>query len=289
MIRFSPKDIRDLEKWANGLSKLDFLDPLLVESAQKTVRAIKEGSRGNAMSDEKTEKELSNLQKRLWDRSPAPKLTPEQLNAIDLLILGKTDREVSEIVNVRRETVTKWHKNPFFIAELNAKREELWTDSKLRLKALAHEAVNVLTNGLHSSDEKVAITAAVHILKVTGLYDGEWKSSIRTPKTPEEAVWDQVVKKNTAIYAQVRPDAFTDWTTREWTEKVGTDLAAKYMDIEYEKAVDEQRKELRESRKRAKAQLPQVEPIPLIVEPINEASLEHKDGDKTIMQEAISA
>jgi transposase len=42
-----------------------------------------------------------------------PNLTPEQLNAIDLLILGKTDREVSEIVGVRRETVTKWHKNPF--------------------------------------------------------------------------------------------------------------------------------------------------------------------------------
>ena len=27
MIRFSSKDIRYFEKWANGLSKLDFLDP----------------------------------------------------------------------------------------------------------------------------------------------------------------------------------------------------------------------------------------------------------------------
>ena len=100
------------------------------------------------------------MQERLWDRSPAPRLTPEQLNAIDLLILGKTDREVSELIGVRRETVTKWHKNPFFTAELNVKRDALWIDSKLRLRALASEAVNVLTNGLHSSDEKIAITSA---------------------------------------------------------------------------------------------------------------------------------
>ncbi len=59
------------------------------------------------MSDEKLEAELNKLQKKLWDRSPAPKLTPEQLNAIDLLILGKTDREVSELCGVARETVTK--------------------------------------------------------------------------------------------------------------------------------------------------------------------------------------
>ena len=93
MINFSSKDIRDLEKWANGLSKFDFLDPLLVKTAQKTVNSLKEDLRGDSMRD-KTEKELNEMQNRLWDRSPAPRLTPEQLNAIDLLILGKTDKEV---------------------------------------------------------------------------------------------------------------------------------------------------------------------------------------------------
>jgi DNA-binding NarL/FixJ family response regulator len=58
----------------------------------------------------------------MQERSDAPKLTPEQLNAVDLLILGKTDKEVSETIGVRRETVTRWHKNAFFIAELNARR-----------------------------------------------------------------------------------------------------------------------------------------------------------------------
>ncbi len=74
----------------------------------------------------------------------------------------------------------------------------------------------------------------------------------------------------TRDYAQVRPDAFTDWSTREWTEKVGTSLAAKYMDDSYELAVEEQKKELREYKKRAKAQLPQVEPVPMTIETIGD-------------------
>ena len=53
-------------------------------------------------------------------------------------------------------------------------KERNWRDSKLRLKSLAHEAVNILTNGLHSSDEKIAI-GMVHILKTVGLYDGNGK------------------------------------------------------------------------------------------------------------------
>jgi hypothetical protein len=263
MINFSSKDIQALEKWANGLSKLNYLDPLLIKSTHDTIRKIK---LGGSMS--KDVDELNKMADRLWDRSPAPRLTPEQLNAIDLLILGKTDREVSEIVGVRRETITKWHKNPFFIAELNVKRDELWTDAKLRLKSLAHEAVNVLTNGLHSSDEKIAITAAVHILKTVGLYDGEWKNTLDLPKTPEEAVWAQTVEHNTKLYRGVRPDAFTDWSTRDWAKETGKDLAITWIDGEYEKAVDEQKKELREYKKRAKSQtqLPQVEPVPLIIE-----------------------
>lgn len=276
MIHFSSKDIMDLEKFADYISNQSFADPLLIESLQKNIRNIKKLSMGEIVSDEKLNAELTKLQGRLWDRSPAPRLTPEQLNGIDLLILGKTDREVAELIGVQRETVTRWHKNPFFIAELNVKREELWTDAKLRLKGLAHEAVNILTNGLHSSDEKIAVTSAVHILKTVGLYDGEWRKSIKTPTTPEEAVWDQAIKRNTKTYAQVRPDAFTDWSTREWTEDVGTGLAAKYMDGDYERAVDEQKKELREYRKKAKVLPPQLESLSITVEPIGD---DHQGGE----------
>jgi len=217
------------------------------------------------MFDDATEKELGNMQKRLWDRSPAPKLTPEQLNAIDLLIFGKTDREVAETLGIGRNTISKWYKNAFFIAELNTKREALWIDSKLRLRALAHEAVNVLSNGLHSEDEKIAISAAVHILKTVGLYDTEGKESVTLPKTPEEAVWAQALEENTNSIKGSRPDSLTEFTTRIWAEKVGAKISAQELAFKYEEAVREQKRELRESKARAKGQedLPQIEIIEL--------------------------
>ena len=261
MISFSSKDIRDLEKWVNGLSKLGCIDSLMVAAAQNIVKRLKEDLRGDLMTtlEDKIEEELNEMQKRLWDRSPAPRLTPEQLNAIDLLILGKTDKEVAETIGIGRNTISKWYKNAFFTAELNVKREALWIDSKLRLRALASEAVNVLTNGLHSSDEKIAITAAVHILKTVGLYDKEGKGSITLPKTPEEAVWAQALEDNTNSVKGSRPDALTEFSTRNWAEEVGVKISAQMLAIEYEKAVREQKKELKDSKNRAKSQedLPQ--------------------------------
>ena len=206
-----------------------------------------------------TKEQISKTFELMQDRSDAPKLTPEQLNAIDLLILGKTDREVSEAVGVRREMVTKWHKNPFFSAELSVRREELWLDAKLRLKSLAHEAVNVLTRGLSSQDEKVAITAAVHILKTVGLY-GEVKQDFG-PDTPEEAVW-----KRLHVYTALRPDSFSDWSERNHMSDLAKEDVAERMRYWYERAVDEQKKEQREYKKKLKSQEAQIEPVPLTIE-----------------------
>jgi hypothetical protein len=217
-----------------------------------------------------TQEQISKTFELMQERSEAPKLTPEQLNAIDLLILGKTDREVAEIVGVRRETITKWHKNPFFSVELSIRREELWVDAKLRLKSLAHEAVNVLTNGLHSSDEKVAITAAVHILKTVGLY-GDWQQG-SGPTTPEEAVWRQATERRTQNYTALRPDSFSEWSVKNKMEDLAQEDVTGMMRFWYEQAVDEQKRELREYKKKAKTQtqLIQVEPVTITIEEIEE-------------------
>jgi hypothetical protein len=230
------------------------------------------------------QEQISKTFELMQERSEAPKLTPEQLNAIDLLILGKTDREVAEIVGVRRETVTKWHKNPFFSVELSIRREELWVDAKLRLKSLAHEAVNVLTTGLQSSDEKIAITAAVHILKTVGLY-GDWQQG-SSPTTPEEAVWRQATERRTQNYTALRPDSFCEWSVKNKMEELAQKDVTEMMRFWYERAVDEQKKELREYKKKAKAQdahaqLPQVEPVPLTVERIEEDS---PDQNNSVIQ-----
>lgn len=228
-----------------------------------------------------SQEQISKTFELMQERSEAPKLTPEQLNAIDLLILGKTDREVAEAVGVRRETVTKWHKNPFFSAELSIRREELWAEAKLRLKSLVYEAVNVLTSGLSSTDEKVAIAAAVHILKTVGLY-GEAKQDFG-PDTPEEVVWRQAVERKTRNYMAVRPDAFSDWSERNHLSDLAKEDAPGMMRYWYERAVDEQKAEIRQYKKKIKAQHPPVEPVPLTIE----EDLSQGQGDEPEPVEAL--
>jgi hypothetical protein len=54
-------------------------------------------------------------------------LTVAQQNAVDLLATGKTDTEVSELLDVNRVTVTHWRcYDPLFQAELNRRRTEIW-------------------------------------------------------------------------------------------------------------------------------------------------------------------
>ena len=211
-----------------------------------------------------TQEEITKTFDAMQSRSPPPKLTPEQLNAIDLLIFGKTDREVSETIGVGRNTISKWYKNAFFIAELNARREELWKDAKLRLKSLVHEAVDVLSNGLHSSDEKMAITSAVHILKTVGLY-GEAKGGFG-PTSPEKAVWDQRAEKELQIYMALRPDSFCEWSVKNRMEELANEDAHKFMAYWYERAVDEQKKELKEYKKKVKTHRSPIETVPLTIE-----------------------
>ena len=68
-------------------------------------------------------------------------LSIEQENAIDLLLQGKSDREVAEAVGVSRQTVTEWRNgNALFAAELNRRRREVWGGQTERLRQLIAQA-----------------------------------------------------------------------------------------------------------------------------------------------------
>ena len=111
--------------------------------------------------------------------SAGTRLSVEQLNAIDILVQGRTDQETAETVGVARETVTRWRNdNPHFTAELNRQRRLIWGDSHDRLRALAGKAVDVLETSLDEGDSRVA----VEVLKAIGLY-----GQVQPPSGPEDA------------------------------------------------------------------------------------------------------
>jgi hypothetical protein len=118
-------------------------------------------------------------------------LTVEQRNAIDMLIAGKTDQEVSEAVGVARQTVTDWRNhNALFVAELNRQREELWAASKDALRQLVTEAVQVISDDLTDApDRRLRQQAAVHLLRAVGLYGANFSPEGPTDPDSVEAGW----------------------------------------------------------------------------------------------------
>ena len=72
-------------------------------------------------------------------------LSIEQHNAIDLLILGHTDHAVAEQIGVARETICRWrNENPYFMAELNRRRKDVWQTAQERLRGLVGKAIDIL-------------------------------------------------------------------------------------------------------------------------------------------------
>ena len=132
--------------------------------------------------------------------SEGSRLSVEQLNAIDVLVQGRTDQETAETVGVARETVTRWRNdNPHFTAELNRQRRLIWGDSHDRLRALAGKAVDVLETSLDEGDSRVA----VEILKAIGLY-----GQVQPPSGPEVAelvLWEEAREWAEMEFKKQRP------------------------------------------------------------------------------------
>jgi hypothetical protein len=94
-------------------------------------------------------------------------LSIEQHNAIDLLILGHTDHTVAEQIGVARETICRWrNENPYFMAELNRRRKDVWQTAQERLRGLVGKAIDILEKALQPDDVKAAVT----VLRAANLY-----------------------------------------------------------------------------------------------------------------------
>jgi hypothetical protein len=51
--------------------------------------------------------------------------------AIDILLLEHIDQAVAEQIGVARETICRWrNENPYFMAELNRRRKDVWQTSR---------------------------------------------------------------------------------------------------------------------------------------------------------------
>jgi hypothetical protein len=114
-------------------------------------------------------------------------LSIEQQNAIDLLILGKSDKEVAEAVGVNRTTIWEWRTtHPLFMATLERRRAEVWRQPQERLRSLLSKAVENLGQAVASGDLKTSI----EVLKAVGMYGDGTMNAIRE-QDPEKLIRQQ--------------------------------------------------------------------------------------------------
>src|SRR5688572_10217778 len=96
-------------------------------------------------------------------------LDPRQRDAIELILLGRSDRAVAAAVKVHRVTVTKWRLyDPAFQAALNRRRQERWDNSEERVRSLLRRAVKVFERQLRSDDPDVCYRAAKALVQMAG-------------------------------------------------------------------------------------------------------------------------
>lgn len=94
-------------------------------------------------------------------------LTAQQVEALDLLLVGRTVTETAAALDVARETVSRWRNNdPAFQAAYNAALKSAYEATTARLLDGRARALDRLINLLDSEDEATALKAAAALLRV---------------------------------------------------------------------------------------------------------------------------
>jgi hypothetical protein len=121
-------------------------------------------------------------------------LSVEQQNAIEFLIQGRSDRSVAEAIGVNRSTIWEWRKNPIFVAALNKQRNDMWKESRERLKTLASSALDTIEQQLANDDGRVALAASKLILQSNRLL-GETDLPLSRLEDPRAIIFDQLKRE----------------------------------------------------------------------------------------------
>jgi hypothetical protein len=86
--------------------------------------------------------------------NPTRALTQKHRTALDMLVAGKSDYEVCFTLKIDASTLYRWkHNNPLFIAELNRRHQELWTDLAANLRLTVARAISTINSQLLSADD----------------------------------------------------------------------------------------------------------------------------------------
>jgi len=100
-------------------------------------------------------------------------LTDKQIQVIEALVEGMTQRDAAKAAHVNECTVSSWrNSDAAFVAELNTRRKYIWDAKVNELRGLAGGAIKTLADlHKHGDSDAIRLKAAVAILDRGGLAD----------------------------------------------------------------------------------------------------------------------
>ena len=102
-------------------------------------------------------------------------LSPKQMQAISMILAGKSLTEIASELGCTRKTLAKWKaSNPHFIATLNERKNEMFEVVNQRLQSLVEKAIVVLESSLDEGN----YSAAVNVLKMVDLRPNELETDV---------------------------------------------------------------------------------------------------------------
>lgn len=122
-------------------------------------------------------------------------LTLIQLYAVDMLVSGHRDTETAEAVGVARETVTRWRLyNPKFRAELNKRRQEIWSSSADKLRSIFRKSLDAIEEEVIIPNGPNRGKIALEIVRL--IFQEKDLMSRIGPDTPERIIHKDASKDN---------------------------------------------------------------------------------------------
>jgi len=100
------------------------------------------------------------------------RLSPRHIRALDLLMVGQTQRQVASTLGVHKRTVQKWMAHPLFQRAWQDRRDELMTAGADRAKSAAALIHRTLIEAMSTGGPQQKITAAWYMHRILVELDG---------------------------------------------------------------------------------------------------------------------
>ena len=92
------------------------------------------------------------------------KLNENQLLAVQLVAQGRSGKEIAQELSVTEETISRWKKQPAFIALVNDLLGQLRDTTQQKMRNLVLLALEILEKELFNEDNKNRVNIALKVL-----------------------------------------------------------------------------------------------------------------------------